>query len=262
MPSFNENCVNYYGTKDLYDILQISKTSTNGEIKKSYRRLSLLVHPDRVPEEEKENATEKFKILCKAYSILSDDEKRAVYDDTGCYDDDDDGILDGGDWYDYWRKFFKEIDLEDISSYEKKYKNSKEEEEDLLSAYNRGKGDMEFILSYVPFSSPDDEDRLREILQSLILDGKLEEYEAFTQDSPRKREARKRKWTNEAKLAEKAKKEYLKKKSRNVQAEEGELDLAAAIMKRKAQREADSNSFFKSLEEKYCKPKGKGKKAK
>lgn len=52
-------------------------------VKKAYRRLSLLVHPDRVSNDNKENATEKFKILGKAYSILSDREKRAAYDETG-----------------------------------------------------------------------------------------------------------------------------------------------------------------------------------
>lgn len=52
-------------------------------VKKAYRKLSLTVHPDRVPDEGKEKATEKFKVLGKIHSVLSDPEKRAVYDDTG-----------------------------------------------------------------------------------------------------------------------------------------------------------------------------------
>ncbi len=52
-------------------------------VKKAYYKLSLKVHPDRVEEQKKENATEKFQTLGKVYSILSDQEKRKVYDETG-----------------------------------------------------------------------------------------------------------------------------------------------------------------------------------
>ena len=52
-------------------------------VKKGYYKVSLEVHPDRVPEEEKEQATKKFQTLGRVYSVLSDKDKRAVYDDTG-----------------------------------------------------------------------------------------------------------------------------------------------------------------------------------
>ncbi len=52
-------------------------------VKRAYYKQSLKVHPDRVGEEEKENATEKFQTLGKVYSILSDSEKRKIYDETG-----------------------------------------------------------------------------------------------------------------------------------------------------------------------------------
>ena len=52
-------------------------------VKKAYYKQSLQVHPDRVNPEEKENATEKFKTLGQVYSILSDTEKRKLYDETG-----------------------------------------------------------------------------------------------------------------------------------------------------------------------------------
>ena len=54
-------------------------------VKRAYRRLSLKVHPDRVGKKEKKSATCKFQILGKVYSILSDKEKRAVYDETGMW---------------------------------------------------------------------------------------------------------------------------------------------------------------------------------
>lgn len=52
-------------------------------VKRAYRKASLQCHPDRVSSSEKENATRKFQVLGKVYSILSDKEKRAVYDESG-----------------------------------------------------------------------------------------------------------------------------------------------------------------------------------
>lgn len=55
-------------------------------VKRAYYKKSLKVHPDRVNEDEKENATEKFQTLSKVYSILGDQEKRRIYDETGKLD--------------------------------------------------------------------------------------------------------------------------------------------------------------------------------
>ncbi len=52
-------------------------------VKRGYHKLSLKVHPDRVGEDEKEKATLKFQTLGKLYSILSDKEKKAIYDESG-----------------------------------------------------------------------------------------------------------------------------------------------------------------------------------
>lgn len=52
-------------------------------VRKAYHKLSLLVHPDRVEEKKKAEATEKFKVLGRIHSILSDNEKRAIYDESG-----------------------------------------------------------------------------------------------------------------------------------------------------------------------------------
>jgi len=54
-------------------------------VRKAYHKLSLLVHPDRVEEKKKAEATEKFKVLGRIHSILSDNEKRAIYDESGKY---------------------------------------------------------------------------------------------------------------------------------------------------------------------------------
>lgn len=52
-------------------------------VRKAYHKLSLVVHPDRVDENKKLEATEKFKVLGHVHSILSDTDKRQIYDETG-----------------------------------------------------------------------------------------------------------------------------------------------------------------------------------
>lgn len=66
--------------KDYYEILGVPKTSTADEIKKAYRKLALLYHPDRNKTKEGEA---KFKEVTKAYEVLSDVQKRQTYDQYG-----------------------------------------------------------------------------------------------------------------------------------------------------------------------------------
>ena len=65
-------------TKDLYDVLGVDEDASTKEIKKAYRDLARKHHPDRNPDDPR--AEEKFKEIQKAYSVLSDDEKRQQYD--------------------------------------------------------------------------------------------------------------------------------------------------------------------------------------
>lgn len=69
--------------RDYYDILGIKKSASLDEIKKAYRELALRYHPDRVPHEQKKEAEEKFKEISEAYAVLSDSQKRALYDQYG-----------------------------------------------------------------------------------------------------------------------------------------------------------------------------------
>jgi DnaJ-class molecular chaperone len=79
-------------SKNYYEILQISKGSTVVEIKKAYRKLAMKWHPDKNPEIADE-AAKKFQEIGEAYDVLSDHEKRAIYDRYG-YEGLRDGIPD------------------------------------------------------------------------------------------------------------------------------------------------------------------------
>lgn len=66
---------------DLYEVLGVSKTAGQDEIKKAYRNLAFKYHPDRNPGDK--SAEEKFKEITAAYDVLGDPAKRAQYDRYG-----------------------------------------------------------------------------------------------------------------------------------------------------------------------------------
>ena len=71
-------------SKDYYSILGVSKDATADDLKRAYRKLAKQYHPDaQHTEEDKKNAEAKFKEINEAYSVLSDENKRAQYDRFG-----------------------------------------------------------------------------------------------------------------------------------------------------------------------------------
>ena len=68
---------------EYYNLLGVNKTASENEIKKAYRKLAIKYHPDKSPEDKKDEYTEKFKEITEAYEVLSDSEKRKVYDKFG-----------------------------------------------------------------------------------------------------------------------------------------------------------------------------------
>lgn len=67
--------------QDYYEILGISKSATQAEVKKAYRKMAIKYHPDKNPGDT--TAEEKFKLAAEAYEVLSDENKRARYDQYG-----------------------------------------------------------------------------------------------------------------------------------------------------------------------------------
>lgn len=66
---------------DYYEVLEVNRDCSGAELKKSYRKLAMKYHPDRNPDNKE--AEEKFKIVNEAYQVLSDEEKRSIYDRYG-----------------------------------------------------------------------------------------------------------------------------------------------------------------------------------
>ena len=66
---------------DYYELLEVSKSSDKSTIKKAYRQMAMKYHPDKNPGDNE--AEEKFKAINEAYQVLSDEEKRAIYDKYG-----------------------------------------------------------------------------------------------------------------------------------------------------------------------------------
>ncbi|KAJ8284786.1 hypothetical protein COCON_G00036360 [Conger conger] len=210
---------------------------------------------DNVEAPDDQHATEKFQALGKVYAVLSDKEQRAVYDEQGTVDEECDSLGQDRNWEEYWRLLFPKITLEDILQFERKYKGTDEESEDVRRLYVQFEGDMDLILASALCCSQEDEPRIASIIQDGIDSGELTPYRAFTHESKQKKSARKRKANKEQKEAEEMKKEM------GLDADDS---LVAMLQQRQKSREQGFNSFLSDLEAKYSK-KGKatsGKKGK
>jgi len=96
--------------RDYYEVLSVERMASTEEIKKSYRKLAVKYHPDKNPGDKA--AEEQFKELGEAYEILSDPQKRALYDQHGhaAFDRRSGGFARGGggfhDPFDIFREVF------------------------------------------------------------------------------------------------------------------------------------------------------------
>ena len=104
--------------RDYYEVLGVSKTATDEELKKAYRKLAKKYHPDANPD-NKQEAEAKFKELNEAYEVLSDKQKRQNYDMFGHNGPQGGfGETTGNGYYSYSTSGFDgfDIDLDDIVS--------------------------------------------------------------------------------------------------------------------------------------------------
>lgn len=236
MPSILQQCEEYFGTKDLYKLFSVEKTALEKDITKGYYKLALKVHPDRVAEEEKEVATEKFKVITKLHLTLTTKEKRTLYDEQGIVGDDDDETF-GASWLETWRQFFKPIKDEDISNYEKNYVGSELEKTDIKKAYLNGKGCINFMFESVPFMTIESEPRVVEVVKEMIKNKEVPEFDQFLNEPKAKRNRRHKKYKIEAAEAEELKQQM--------------SSLEKQLMKRQTDRQNGFHSFLDQLASKY-----------
>lgn len=176
----------YGESANLYtDVLNVSSDATPSQLRKAYYKLCLKYHPDKLSpnltNDQKELAKKKFQAISLAYTILSDEEKRKEYDETGdLYDDDEDlssrkeGMK---QWTDYFDAVFPKVTTADIDAFEVKYKCSDEEEKDVLKYYAQFKGDLNKMVECVMLSSDADKERwVKDYINPAIENGDVEDY--------------------------------------------------------------------------------------
>lgn len=94
---------------DLYAVFNVKHDATADEVKKAYRRLALLHHPDKhatATEDAKADASAKFQQIGFAYAVLGDPTRKARYDSTGKTDE---GGIEFGPGEDGWDAYFEEL---------------------------------------------------------------------------------------------------------------------------------------------------------
>lgn len=139
-------------------------------MKKNYYRLALLHHPDRVADDHKAIAKDKFSIIHQAYLILADDEKRTQYD-NGC-----DVFFAKATKVSDWEQCLKPTTKSTIESARAKYINSPAEISDVRREFEAGRGSMTHLLNTVPFMRHEDEQRIMEIVKTLMAESQITKY--------------------------------------------------------------------------------------
>ncbi|TFK76459.1 DnaJ-domain-containing protein [Pluteus cervinus] len=156
---------------DLYAVLGLTDEARLEEIKKAYRKLALIHHPDKhanSDEETKVNASLKFQQVGFAYAVLSDEKRRERYDKSGRTDEAVELGAGEDGWEAYFEDLFDRATRGKLDEMKKEYQGSAEEVEDLKAAYLETKGSIEDIMTHIPHSTFDDEARFIVIISDLI----------------------------------------------------------------------------------------------
>ncbi len=214
---------------------------------------------DKAAGDKKSEAHEKFQAIAFAYGVLSDPARRKRYDSTGSTAE---SIVDsdGFSWSDFYREQYKDAVSDDaIEKFAEKYKNSDEEKDDLLLAYEQSEGDMDVVYETVILSNVlEDDERFRSIIDEAIASGDVPAFNQYTKETKRSKQARIKAAKTEATEAEELAKELgvhdklfgaNKGKGAGGKGKKNgsEDSLAALILSRRQ----DTGSMFESIIEKY-----------
>jgi DnaJ family protein C protein 9 len=253
----------HFGSTNLYEIFQVSSEAKTSEIKKAYMKLALKHHPD------KGGDAGTFQALSMIHSILSDEEKRKIYNESGLIDSDADDNLESSEqnfefWNDYFRALFPKLTISAIEKFAKEYIGSKEEETDLLNAYEKCSGDCLKIMDLIMFAEEGEEQRIVSKLDSLIKENKIvsnKKYEKSKEKLLQKYEKYIQKIVNEQEIEDdgeqnKKKRKHSKKESETAN---GDDDLAMLIQM-KNQKKSENDLFSKIISKYSDRPEKEGKK--
>lgn len=239
-------------SSDLYSILNLPRSATPPEIKRAYKQAALRHHPDK--NGGSESSTLKFKAVSLAHSVLSDLARRAEYDASGHYEEGDlPEQMSAEHWRLYFRRLFPQITVERIEEFQIEYVGSAEEQADVLSAYQRGNGDMDVILECVIFASVNGVDRYVKIIEDAIARGEVGRLPKLAKSlTAAAKQRRKRKQDREAAEAEADKAKQIKKRPSSVASSSSSslCDLAAQLRGRSGGMSSFANTIA-NLEEAF-----------
>eukprot|EP00808_Paulinella_micropora_P022629 g27297.t1 len=230
-----------------YDLLGVKPYATEKELRTAFRKKALKYHPDH---NESETATDEFRTLCEVHQVLSDPQRRKIYDETGEAEEAD--PQESQDSYEYWRNVFPKITKQDIDEYRKKYIGSAEEVEDIIEAVQKSKGDMAITMAHIPFASSSEVPRLLGKIKELFQSGQLPKkyHKTYKETKGAVQATMECEEAGEAKEAEEAAKEILGEEAQTLDSEAG---LRAIIARRQETRNKDLDSYTSYLEAKYAK---------
>ncbi|CUM64520.1 uncharacterized protein PRCAT00002125001 [Priceomyces carsonii] len=247
---------------DPYEILEVSKESTPIDIKKSFKRLCLKHHPDKIQQQKAQanNDSDYFAKVQFSYSILSDPIKRQRFDSTGSLNDVD--VDDEFNWKEYFESINNHITIEMIDEDRVKYQNSEEERSDILSNFVYYEGDFLKLFEVIPHLEFDEqqEDRVFKCIEIELgkkqfadsLDPQtLKAWDRYRRLRKTKVKQMLKKLAKEAKEADKLASSLKLKGKRNISSES---DLKLIIQSRQSN---NLDSLINSLEAKYVDKKGK-----
>lgn len=231
----------------LYQSLGVSRESSVEEITRAYRKLALQYHPDRNPD-----GVEQFKAISNAYAILSDVDRRAVYDLTGFVSDaaGEAGAAHG--MSDAAARQQRSAELADqVRNFFATYAGSPEEAADVVKGYHTCDGNFKkMVREYLLFDNgaQSEVQRLHRLVEKLIAKGSLKATASWTETTtPRSILKIERAMRREREEAEEALKELA-----GSGADEGEDGGLGALQLAIRQRQASSySSMLDKLEAKY-----------
>ena len=212
---------------DLYKVLGVESGASAEDIRRAYRKLALLHHPDKhasSTDEARAHASMQFQRVGFAYAVLSDTKRRKKYDTTGATDvnlalgtSEDDG------WEAYFEDLFDRVTRGRLDEMKKEYQGvstyslpssratltclasgSSEEVQDLKAAFLETEGSLGEIMRHIPHSTIDDEPRFIRIISDLVNQSELPDFPLWrsTSKDEKAKLVRKKQSEHEAKEAE------------------------------------------------------------